>query len=185
MSIVKEQAVGRAYSFANTNKLTAISFLLALGIVLYAFEYFYLPPLPVPGAKLGLANIITLILIAFYGSKESIFNVLARTLVGSLITGTFLSPSFFYSLSGGLLSAVIMILAYRFFYGRLSFVGISVLGAVFHNIGQLVLAFFLLAHLAVFLELPLLILIATFSGTFNGIIANYTVRRVHFLKVLP
>lgn len=181
----KEQAVERAYSFTKTNKLTVISLFLALGIVLYAFEYFYLPPLPIPGAKLGLANIITLILIAFYGSKESILNVLARTLVGSLITGTFLSPSFFYSLSGGLLSALAMILAYRLFYGKFSFVGVSVLGAVFHNLGQLVLAFFLLAHLAVFLELPLLVLIAIFSGTFNGIIANYTIRRLHFSKVLP
>lgn len=161
-----------------TRKLVNLALFLALATVLYVVEAVYLPPLPVPGAKLGLSNVVTLILLVLYGWRECLFNAIVRTLLGSLITGLFLTPAFYFSLGGALVSTVIMIWAYGKFYGPFSLVGISLLGSTSHNVTQLFLAVFLLQSWGVFLGLPLLILIAVATGTFNGIVANYVSRRL-------
>jgi len=161
-----------------TKKMVILSLFLGAGITLYFLEASYIPSLPIPGAKLGLANIITLILIMFYGWRESILNVVARTIIGSMITGTFLTPAFIFSFAGALISTLIMILVYARFFGKFSLVGISICGAVSHNLVQMVLAGLLLSHWGILMELPFLILIAVFTGTFNGVGANYLIRKI-------
>ncbi len=160
-----------------TKKFIILSLLLGAGIVLYILEAFYVPSLPVPGAKLGLANIVTLLLLVFYGWRECLFNVVARTIVGSIVTGTFLTPAFFFSFTGAFVSALVMILVFAKFFRKFSLVGISLSGATSHNIAQMVLASFLLSHWGIFLETPFLILIAILTGTFNGVCANYLMKR--------
>lgn len=159
-------------------KWLALSLLLAAGIVLYMIESLYFPPLPIPGAKLGLANIVTLLILALYSWRDCIFNVVARTVLGSLITGTFLTPPFFFSLVGAAASTMAMIIVYKLLFGRFSLVGVSLVGAVAHNLAQLWLALYILGHVGIFLQLSLLIWIAVATGTFNGVVANYTARRV-------
>lgn len=159
-------------------KLVNLALFLALATVLYVVEAVYLPPLPIPGAKLGLSNVVTLILLVLYGWQECFFNAIARTLLGSLITGLFLTPAFYFSLGGALVSTVIMIWAYSKFYGPFSLVGVSLLGSTSHNLTQLFLAVFLYNHWGVFLGFPFLILIAVASGTFNGVVANYASKRL-------
>jgi heptaprenyl diphosphate synthase len=160
-----------------TKRMVILSLLLGAGITLYIVEAFYFPGLPIPGAKLGLTNIVTLLLLVLYGWRECIFNVVARTVIGSMITGTFLTPAFFFSFLGALASALIMIIVFAKFFGKLSLVGVSLAGAVTHNMTQMVLASFLLSHPGIFLETPLLILFAVLAGTFNGICANYAIKR--------
>ncbi|MFQ5575269.1 MAG: Gx transporter family protein, partial [Terriglobia bacterium] len=87
-------------NYLRTRKMVVLSFFLGIGVVLYVAELFYFPPLPIPGAKLGLANAVTLILIGLYGWREPLSNSVGRTLVGALVTGTFLTPPFFFSLTG-------------------------------------------------------------------------------------
>ncbi len=151
--------------------------LLGAGIALYIVEAFYVPALPIPGAKLGLANIVTLLLLVFYGWREVLLNVVMRTIIGSIVTGTFMTPAFFFSLSGALISALVMIVVFTRFFGKFSLVGVSLLGAVSHNMTQLVLACLLLNQWGILLETPFLILIAILTGAFNGICANYLMRR--------
>lgn len=165
-----------------SQRLVWLSLLLSLGVVLYVVEAAYLGAPPLPGAKLGLTNLVTLIILFFFGWKESLINVVMRTLLGSLITGTFLTPAFFFSLTGGLVSCLVMIAVFHTLYGKLSLVGVSLGGATFHNFAQLVLAGFLVRQAAVFLQFPFLLLFATFSGTVNGVLANLLVARLPIYK---
>jgi len=161
-----------------TTKLVALALLLALGIVLYIIESLYLPPLPIPGAKLGLTSIVTLLMLASFSWQECLLNVVLRTVVGSLIGGTFLAPPFFFSLTGALASAIVMILVYNNFYGKFSLVGISLTGATTHNFAQLVFARFFIGQAAVFFYLPFLVFLATITGLLNGMAANFVTERI-------
>lgn len=169
--------------YLNSNqRLVWLSMLLSMGVILYIVEAVYLGAPPLPGVKLGLTNLVTLIILFFFGWRESLFNVVMRTLLGSLITGTFLTPAFFFSLTGGLVSCFVMVAVFYTLYGKLSLVGVSLGGAASHNFAQLILASFLVRQLAVFMQFPLLLLFATFSGMLNGIIANLLVAKLPFYK---
>jgi heptaprenyl diphosphate synthase len=159
-----------------------LSLLLCLGIVIYVVEAAYLGTPPIPGAKLGLTNLVTLLILFYFGWKESFANVVLRTLLGSLISGTFMTPAFFFSLTGALVSCAAMALVFYTAYGKFSLVGVSLSGAVFHNFAQLVLAALLVGQAAVFLQLPLLLLFAILAGTFNGIVANLVSARLGPMK---
>ena len=172
-------------SYLKTKKLVTLSLFLGIGVVLYIAELFYFPPLPIPGAKLGLVNIVTLVLLAFYRWQDSLFNVIVRTLAGSLVTGTLLTPPFFFSLTGALSSFIVMLLVYRKFYGKFSFVGVSLSGSIVHNLSQLLLARLFIGHWGVLFQTPFLILIAIPTGAFNGVVANYVVKRLGSLAWRP
>ncbi len=163
----------------HTRRLVLLSLFLALGIVLYVVETLFLPPFPLPGAKLGLTNVVTLVLLIFYSWRECLYNVLARTILGSLIVGTFLTPAFYLSFGGALMSTFIMIFIFNRFYGKFSLVGVSLTGSTTHNMVQLTLAGALIAHhWGILFQAPFLILIAIPTGAFNGIIATYLVKRL-------
>lgn len=167
-----------------TRRWTVLALLIALGIVLYVVELLFVPPLPVPGAKLGLANLVTLLIIVFYSWKECLLNVVIRTVAGSLLTGTFLTPAFFFSFTGGVASALLMLLLFSLWYGRISLVGVSVVGAAVHNLAQLILAIILLKSWAFLFYLPFLLLVAIPTGLFNGLLGNYLVGRLKSAEIL-
>lgn len=155
-----------------TRDLTGAALLLAVGVIVQAVEAIYLPPLMIPGAKLGLANSVTLVVIALYRPKDALVHVGLRTTIVSLVTGTFLSTTYLYSILGGLLSATVMIAAHRFLYGKLSYIGISVCGALTHNLTQLGLSIFILGHIGIISLLPWLIFVALLTGLANGAVVN-------------
>lgn len=167
----------------STRKLMVLSFLLAAGIVLYIVEALYLPSLPVPGAKLGLTSITTLIVLVLYSWRECLLHVVARTVIGSVLAGTFLTPVFLFSFTGALMSALVMILVYEKLYGKFSLAGVSLTGATTHNMAQLILAAFFVGHPGVFFQMPFLILIAIPTGVFNGVAAGYLVQRTAALSI--
>jgi heptaprenyl diphosphate synthase len=130
-------------------------------------------PIPLPGAKLGLANLVTLLAISLFGFQEGILVALLRVILSSLVTGTFLTIAFFLSLAGAINSACFMGFLYRYQPRYFSLIGVSVAGAVAHNLGQFVVAYLIIGHRGLFLYLPYLTLFALPTGFFNGLIVTY------------
>jgi heptaprenyl diphosphate synthase len=147
-----------------------------MATVVHSVERF-LPflPSPVPGAKLGLANIFTLVTLNLFGFIEGVYVALLRTFLAALITGNF-SITFILSISGAVLSTVIMGLMVKFFKKYISNMGISIVGAIFHNIGQLLAASFFLNSFLFFSYLPYLLLFAIPTGIFVGLCTNFILR---------
>ena len=144
----------------------------ALAIALHGLEF--LLPSPVPWFRLGIANILALLALFLYDGRAAWSVNLVRIIVASLFLGTFLSPRFFLSLSGGVLATAAMTGSRRWAGDRLGPVGVSVLGAVGHALGQLLCAWLLLVrHDGLWYLLPFLLLLAIGAGVINGLVAHY------------
>lgn len=157
----------------NLKRTCILSMLLAMAIVLNMVET--LIPIFIPGVKLGLANIIILIMLYEFKPTEALIVNLLRIIIVGLIRSTLLSPTFLMSLTGGILSYLLMLLFSR---GKIfSPIGVSVLGAVGHTVGQIVIAIILLDTTAVVYYLPLIALLSVFTGVFSGILARAYLKR--------
>lgn len=128
-------------------------------------------PLPLPGVKPGLANIVVLIVLLRHGWRAACWVSLLRVLAGSLLLGQFLAPGFFLGLSGALCSLAVLAAAQhlpRCFFGPVS---LSVLASFAHIGGQLALArAWLVPHDGVFMLSPLFALAALLFGVINGLV---------------
>ena len=152
-------------------RLATIALLVGLGVVLHRLEA--LLPLPTPWVKLGLANIMSLVALVFLGFRAALEVTLLRILLGSVLGGTFLSPTFFLSLAGGLASVCIMGLLYREGRRTFSMVGISVAAAYAHTTAIFVCVFFLFIHQSAFFNLlPVFLTFSLISGILTGLLAN-------------
>ncbi|RAK06960.1 heptaprenyl diphosphate synthase [Halanaerobium saccharolyticum] len=149
-----------------TKKLVIISLFVSQAIVLSIFERMIPINFAVPGAKLGLANIVTIISIYIFGLRETILIVLLRTFMASVFGGTFLT--FLYSVSGALISLVVMYLLKKIPKEEFTIVGISVFGSISHNIGQVIMAVLIIKNINIALYLPVLIIISIPTGLFVG-----------------
>ena len=165
-----------------TRKLTTLSLLAAIALALYAVESALPPIVPIPGIKLGLSNIITLVVLWKYSAKDAFFVLLVRILLATLFFGQ--AISLLYSLSGGLLCLLAMVFVQRLFamllvklllHGNYLFLA-SMTGAVFHNLGQIGVAFLLTSVPAVLVYLPFLLLSGLVTGLFIGLCARFTLR---------
>ena len=148
--------------------------LVAMACVLQIAES--LIPNPVPGVRLGLANIITLVTMADLGFGAAMEVAVLRTVVSSLVLGSFLTPGFMLSFSSALASTAVMCIFWRFsvrFPVRgFSLIGISIAGAVAHNASQLFLAYFLMIrHKSIFYFAPWLVISGVLMGWFTGLVA--------------
>lgn len=124
----------------STRKLTVLALFAALALAIYSAESLLPPPIPLPGIKLGLANIITLLVLHLYRARDAAVVLLARVLLAGLLFGQ--AMSLLYSLCGGLLCFVAMTLASRMLHRHFPELT-SILGGIFHNIGQLLIALLL------------------------------------------
>jgi len=166
-----------------TRKMVFLALLVAMGTALHVVEGMLSIPVPIPGVKLGLANIVTLLAIYLYGFRDGVTVALLRVLLGSLIGGMFLSPGFLLGLSGALSSALTMTLLLK--QTRcFSMIGISMAGAVAHNIGQLLVASLLLQNSAVIYYLPLLLLTGIPTGILTGLLLNSLIIHSHTSGIL-
>ncbi len=157
----------------NLKRICILSMLLAMAIVLNMVET--LIPIFIPGVKLGLANIIILIMLYEFKPTEALIVNLLRIIIVGLIRSTLLSPTFLMSLTGGIFSYLLMLLFSR---GKIfSPIGVSVLGAVGHTVGQIVIAIILLDTTAVVYYLPLIALLSVLTGVFSGILARAYLKR--------
>ena len=154
----------------NTRRLVFLSLLVAQAIVLGYIERFIPFPFLAPGAKLGLANVVALVCLYTYGLKETLSIQALRVLLIALLFGNM--SSFFFALSGALFSTLAMFLAHRFFKKHFSILGISLLGAIFHHLGQLFIASIIIQTPKIFAYAPILFLISIPTGLFIGLLAQ-------------
>lgn len=150
--------------------MALLGVLTAAAIVIAILESF-IPSVGIPGVKLGLANIVILIILYELGIWEAVVVNLLRVLVVSLVRGTFLSMGFLMSLTGCVLSLGIMILFYLLIK-KFSIIGVSVIGSIFHVTGQILIAMIYLGSAYIFLYLPVIAISAIITGVFVGIVAK-------------
>jgi len=158
-------------------KITTTAVLVAAATTLHIIESFIPVPIPIPGVKLGLANIVTLLTLVLFDFKTGMQIVILRILIGSLLSGTFLATGFFLSLSGALAATCIMAFLFYFFSG-LSVIGISIAGAATHNLGQLAAAALIVEHTGIFFYLPLLLISSIPTGLITGLILHFLIKHL-------
>lgn len=167
----------------STRRLVYLSLLLAMATALHVLEGLFPIPLPFPGVKLGLANILTLLVLYLYDLRAAMTVAIARVLLGSLLGGTFFAPAFFLGLTGAVISTLIMALLVKR-TKCFSPLGISLCGAVSHNLGQLLMASFLLQNQAIFFYLPILLLGAIPTGLVTGYLLQGLLERLEATGIL-
>ena len=159
----------------NTKKLTLTAILTAFALIAFVIEGAIPPLTPIYGVKLGIANVFTLFALYVLDARYGMTVMLLRIVLGNIFAGQLVS--FIYSLTGGLLSFLLMILLKRFFPLKQMWV-LSVLCAVTHNIGQLLAAILMMQTLAIAYYLPVLILSGIIAGAFTGLCAQLVLIRL-------
>ncbi|MEW5920071.1 MAG: Gx transporter family protein [Bacillota bacterium] len=157
-----------------TFHMVYLALLVAFAVALHTVEAALPLPVPVPGARLGLANIITLITLVLYCWRSALTVAVLRSVVGSLITGAFLGFGFYLSLAGAVASSLAMALVFPFYLrGKITLVSVSLAGAVVFNIVQLALAATLVQNIILFRGyLPFLLILSVPTGIFTGLLAH-------------
>lgn len=152
----------------NPKKLTVLGLYATLSLAIYAAES-ALPPLaPIPGFKLGLANIITIILLRRYSFRDAGLVLAVRILLSAMFFGQFIS--LLYSLTGGLCSLLVMYSVNSLLHKKLPPLT-GAMGGLAHNAGQLLVAFLVTSTPGVLSYLPLLLPAGIFTGVFTGLCA--------------
>jgi len=164
-----------------TNALTLTSVLLAVALTLSYMERFF--PLqvliPLPGVKLGLANIVSLVALYLLGAKYAFSILVVRCVLTSFFSGSV--TSLMFSLFGGVLAMTVMIIAMR--VPVFSVYGVSILGAAAHNIGQIAAAMILMNSVYIGAYLIYLLMISLFTGFLTGLLSSGVIRALE--KVRP
>ncbi len=160
--------------------ISICAILAALASIIGIIESFFPPLIPfVPGSKLGLANVVSLLALNFLSNKQLWAIVFLRIAIVSLLLTNI--NAFAYSLFGALFSLTIMIILKRFNPHYVSLIGISVASALAHNIGQLVLAAIQAQTFLVFNYLPWLSISGLLAGFLMGLLAHYLSQRLSFI----
>lgn len=155
-----------------TKKLTMLAMLTAVSLVIFMIEV-QLPPLtPIPGIKLGLANIVTLITLARFGRREAFLVLMLRIILGSVFAGQMMS--LMYSLAGGVLCFIVMAALVG---TKIPLWVMSVFGAMAHNAGQVIVAIAITRLEQITAFIPLLIISAVITGAFTGGVATVIVNK--------
>lgn len=157
-------------------RITDLSLLTAMALAVSLIEHYIPLPIPIPGAKLGLSNIILLVSLYFYGFKSALVIGIMKSFLLVLITG--FVTSFFFSLTGAIFASIFMNLALKGLDRSFSFIGVSEIGAFFHNFGQVLVSVIVMENIKMYYYFPLLVFIGTFSGFFVGLSSNYLIRHM-------
>ncbi len=151
----------------NTRKITHLAMLLALTVVLSIFESTLPSFVPIQGVKLGLANIAVMYGLIFYGKKEAVMLNIAKAALAGVTRG---ATSALLSFCGGMLSIAVIILLIIIFKDKISYIILSIFGAIFHNIGQLTGVYFIMDSYSILYYLPVLIVSGVVMGSLTGIL---------------
>jgi len=143
-----------------------LAFALILSYVESLIPFFF----GVPGMKLGLANLSVLLALYLFGGGEAFLLNVLRILLSSVLFGNM--SAFFYSAAGGVLSFLVMLFMKK--VKKFSMTGVSMGGGVFHNIGQILVAFFVVRTEGIFYYVPALLVMGVITGGLNGCIAKQT-----------
>ena len=158
-----------------TNKMVKISLFLAISLIIHYLESLIPLPLPLPGVKLGLANCISLVVLCLYSEKDYIvFNVFKVFMVALLRTG--FGTAFFIGLSGTLLSTIFTLLVYKI--RKVSIYGLSVVGAIFHSVGQVLMVMILYNSVYMINYLVILVVASIISGLVTAFVASTSLSKL-------
>ncbi len=158
----------------STKRLTLMSLLLAAALIIFIIESAIPIIPPVPGIKMGLANVITLISLVWLGRRDTFVILILRVIIGSFFSGNIMTLA--YSMTGAILSYITMLPMLKII-GTKKLWAVSVVGAAAHNTGQIAAAVFITSTWQIIGYLPVLLLSAMVTGVFTGIIATEVVKR--------
>lgn len=157
-----------------TKRLTTMALLTAIALTIFMVEAQIPPIVPIPGVKLGLANIVTVFAVFALGPAEAALILFARIFLGSIFAGNF--SSILFSAAGGTCAIGVTILLRRVLTGKQLWVAGS-LGAVAHSVGQIAVAVFWTGTSSVLIYLPVLAAISIVTGFCTGLAAQFLVNR--------
>ncbi len=146
-----------------------------MGAILHWIEGTLPAPIPIPGARLGVANLITLLAVVMWGTRDALIVAAGRAVLGSLLGGTFGTLTFAMSSGGAIGAALVMSLAAL---GPIGPVGLSVLGAATHNVSQLSIFYLVTRYAGVWIYLPPLLALAVPAGAATGVAGAYLLSRI-------
>lgn len=164
-----------------TKKLTLLGLLCAIALTIFMVEAQIPPLVPLPGVKLGLANIVTVFAVFALGPKEGAAVLFVRVFLGAVFAGNF--STIFYSAAGGLL-AILTTIGLRKILKKNQLWVAGCLGAAAHSIGQMAMAMVLLGTPSLAVYLPVMIAISIVTGLFTGLCAQYLVNRGKLWKTI-
>lgn len=159
----------------NIKRLARNAVFTAIALTIFMVELQIPPMVPVPGIKLGLANIVTVYAVFRLGSRDAACILFARILLGGMFSGQ--ATSIIYSLAGGLLCLAAMVFLHRLVNRRQIWV-CSVIGAIAHNIGQITVAVLITGTPALAAYLPVLVISGMAAGLCTGLCAQFTAERM-------
>ncbi len=162
--------------YFSAKRLATLSVLTAMGLIMFMVESLF-PPLFLPGAKMGLSNIFSMLALYLLGPVEAFVLVAVRTVLGSMFTGNM--STLMYSLTAGIVSVVVSSVLVEFVYPRVSIVAVSIVSAVMHNLTQNVVFCLVSNTPQMFSYMPWLALL----GVLAGIIVGFAVWFI--LKMVP
>ena len=162
-------------------KPALLGLLTAVALTIFLVEAQLPPVLPVPGVKLGLANIVTVFTVFALGPGEGILVLAARIFLGAVFCGNF--SSILYSAAGGACAIAVTIALRRILTRKQLFVA-GCLGAMAHSVGQIAMAALVLETASVFVYLPVLLTVSLVTGLFTGLCAQFLVDRGNLWKTI-
>lgn len=162
-------------------KITNIGLLTAMALAISLIEHMIPIPVPIPGAKLGFSNMIILLTLYFYGLKSALLVGVLKSFLLMLITGSV--TAFFYSFAGAILASVSMGLSLKLLNKFSSFIGISEIGAFFHNLGQILVAAVFMGNIKMLIYFPALVMMGVFTSFFVGLSVNYVASHMDKLNI--
>ncbi len=154
----------------NVKRLTTLALFTTIALTIFVVESAIPVLVPIPGVKLGLANIVTLFLLKRYKISDAAIVLTMRIILATIFTGQ--AVSFIYSVSGGFLCLIVMAVVNKILRGQYIFLT-GILGAVSHNAGQILAAFFILRLSGIFAYLPFLVISGVITGLFTGLVCFF------------
>ena len=163
-----------------TRKLTTLALLCASALTIFMVEAQSPPLVPMPGIKLGLANIVTVFTVFAIGSREAAAVLFVRIFLGAVFAGNF--STIFYSAAGGAL-AILVTIGLKFVLTSKQLWIAGILGAIAHSIGQMLMAVAITATPSLLVYLPVMIAVSILTGAFTGRCAQFLVNRGSLWKI--
>lgn len=157
-----------------TKRLVLLALFTAIALTIFMIEAQIPSPVPIPGVKLGLANIVTVFVVFALGAKDGAAVLFCRIFLGAVFAGNF--STIFYSAAGGLLSILVTVGLKRVLTHKQLWVAGS-LAAVAHSVGQMAAAILISGTLGLIAYLPVMIAISVVTGTFTGLCAQFLLNR--------
>ena len=164
-----------------TKKLTLLALLSAIALTIFMVEAQIPALVPIPGVKMGLANIVTVFAVFALGPKEGAAVLFVRIFLGAVFAGNF--STIFYSAAGGACAIGVTILLKKILTTKQLWVA-GCLGAVAHSIGQMAMAILLTSTPGLIAYLPVMIAISIVTGCFTGLCAQFLVNRGNLWKTI-